>query len=260
MRKSTRWDNITGPEIGQLAKDGAIVIIPTGSTEQHGPHLCTGSDALIITELAERIAEKVAETGRKCLVAPTVSVANSIHHTSFTGTITLQPSTYIQVLTEICSCIAANGFKKIFILNGHGGNTNINNVALITINEKLGFPVFHAGFWAGCEEELASVVETQSAGTIHACEGETSLLMAYNEDLILPIYKETKGNIERPGLSRAQKLISTFRRMEYTTENGVEGNTYAASKEKGEKMIDISVNSIAEILCDNKLWEDCEQQ
>lgn len=258
MRNNVRWDNITGPEIGNLAKDNAIVIIPTGSTEQHGPHLCTGSDALIITEIAERVAEKVNQAEKKCIVAPTLSVANSIHHMSFPGTITLQPTTYIQVMSEICESIAHHGFRKIIILNGHGGNTNINNVALITINEKLGFPVFHVGFWAGSEEAMAEVVETQDAGTIHACEGETSLLMAYNEDLILPIYQEIKGNIERPGLSEAQKLVSTFRRMEFTTDNGVMGNTYAASVEKGHKLLDISVEGLTKIICDDKLWEETE--
>lgn len=258
MRKTVRWDNLTRTEIEEQIKDDVIVIIPTGSTEQHGPHLAVGSDAIIITEIAERVAAEVVKRGKKCLVGPTLSIGNSIHHMSFVGTITLQPSTYIQVLTEYCRCLKTHGVRRIIIINGHGGNTNPNNLALITINEELGFPVFHVGFWAGGEKEMADVVETQDAGTIHACEGETSLLMAYDESLILPCYKELKGNIERPGLKPEVKLVSTFHRMEWTTENGIEGNTYAATKEKGEKLLEISVRHLTDILCCDQLWEDCK--
>lgn len=258
MRNTIRWDNLTRVEIAQLVEDEAIVIIPTGSTEQHGPALAVGSDTIIITEIAEQVAEEVSKSGRKCVVAPTVAYANSIHHMSFPGTITLQPSTYIQVITEVCRCIKTHGFKKIILLNGHGGNTIPNDMSLITINEEFGFPVFHVGFWAGGEKEMSDVVETQDAGTIHACEGETSLLMACDEDLVRPCYKELKGPIEKSGLKEEVKLVSTFHRMEWVTENGIKGNTYAASLEKGHKLMNISVKHLTEILSCDQLWEDCK--
>ena len=61
MRKTVRWDNLTRTEIEEQIKDDVIVIIPTGSTEQHGPHLAVGSDAIIITEIAERVAGEVVK-------------------------------------------------------------------------------------------------------------------------------------------------------------------------------------------------------
>lgn len=80
MRNTLRWDNLNREELKKLAEEQAIVIIPTGSTEQHGPALAVGSDAIIITKIAEGVAEEVNRRGKKCIVAPTIAYANSLHH------------------------------------------------------------------------------------------------------------------------------------------------------------------------------------
>ncbi|MEG1516361.1 MAG: creatininase family protein, partial [Clostridia bacterium] len=139
-------------------------------------------------------------------------------------------------------------------------NTDPNNVALISINEELGFPVFHVGFWAGGEEDLASVTETQPNGTYHACEGETSLMMACNEDLVAPCYKQLSGPLVRKGEPELAQIPSTFRRMEWSTPNGIRGNSYAATKEKGEHMIAFSVGHLSDILCCDELWAGCAKK
>ena len=143
MKNIYRWDNLTRPEIERLRDEGAIVIIPTGSIEQHGPHLPVGADYLISTGYAERVAKILHDRyGKSAVVAPSVAVANSLHHMSFPGTISLQPATYMQWLLEYCQCIAQHGFTKIVMINGHGGNVVPTETAIITINEKLGFPVY----------------------------------------------------------------------------------------------------------------------
>ena len=80
MRNTLRWDNLNREELKKLAEEQAIVVIPTGSTEQHGPALAVGSDAIIITKIAEGVAEEVNRRGKKCIVAPTIAYANSHHH------------------------------------------------------------------------------------------------------------------------------------------------------------------------------------
>lgn len=257
MRNTLRWDNLNREELKKLAEEQSIVVIPTGSTEQHGPALAVGSDAIIITKIAEGVAAEVNRRGKKCIVAPTIAYANSIHHMSFCGTITLQPSTYMQMLKEICMCIAKHGFRKIILINGHGGNTDPNNVALIDINETLGFSVFHVGFWAGGEADLASVTETQPNGTYHACEGETSLLLACDETLVDPSYKHLSGPLLKEGYPELARQASTFHRMEFKTPNGIIGNTYAATREKGERMIAYSIDHLSDILCCDALWAEC---
>ena len=95
MKNPYRWDNLTSPQIKKLSEEGAIVLVPVGSTEQHGPHLPVGTDALMATSMSEKLAAALDEKGVPCVVAPTIAVANSTHHMSFAGSLTLRPETYL---------------------------------------------------------------------------------------------------------------------------------------------------------------------
>lgn len=93
------------------------IILPIGSTEQHGPTGLIGTDAIC----AEAIARGVGEaTG--AIVGPTINVGMALHHTAFPGTISLKPSTMIQLVKDYVACLAKAGFTKFFFINGHGGN------------------------------------------------------------------------------------------------------------------------------------------
>lgn len=93
------------------------IILPIGSTEQHGPTGLIGTDAIC----AEAIARGVGEvTG--ALVSPTINVGMALHHTRFPGTISLQPTTLIQVIRDYLTSLSRSGFTKFFFINGHGGN------------------------------------------------------------------------------------------------------------------------------------------
>ena len=142
MKKTYRWDNLTSRELGALAENNAIVLIPTGSTEQHGPHLPVGTDAILATWFAERTAQGLVEKGIPALVAPTFAVANSMHHMNFPGSLSLRPRTYMEALQEQCRAIASHGFKRMAIINGHGGNIAPTKAALVDINLELGFPFY----------------------------------------------------------------------------------------------------------------------
>lgn len=253
MKNPLRWDNLSWTQLQAAAKKEPIVIMPVGSIEQHGPHLPVGCDYILAQAMAEKIAAQLDSRGVPVLVAPTVMAANSIHHMSFAGTITLQPQTFIQMLTEYCRCITAHGFKKIVFVNGHGGNTQPIGVAQITINEELGIRAYYMGYWSGGGDIQRQTLESQS-GMIHACEGETSLMLAIDESLVDPIYKETKGDSEYPTAAERAHKMSTFHRMEDMTANGVMGNSYLATKEKGERMIAAMVSGAADLLCAKDLW------
>ena len=252
MKKTYRWDNLTRPEIEKLVSQDAVVIIPLGSTEQHGPHLMVGADALIATGISELVAQKLVAEDTPAVVAPTVSIGNSIHHMSFPGSLTLQPATYMQWLLEYCECIKTAGFKKIVMINGHGGNNLPTQTAIITINEKLGFPVYMMTYECGSEKEVDEILETQRAG-IHACEMETSVALHLYPDLVDPSYKEVKsGNYSKENSFGGGGKPYTFWRMEHYTENGAIGNTYAASPEKGKRLVDVMVKNLTQII--KELW------
>ena len=254
MKNPVRWDNLTSPEIKRLAEKEAIVLIPVGSTEQHGPHLPVGCDSLMATWMAEQVATELCNRGCPCVVTPTIAVANSRHHMNFAGSMSLSAENYMHVLADYCRCVAAHGFRKILVFNGHGGNNAPTQAALVGINEELGFPVYFAHYTNGDLSVQGEVLESQKK-MVHACESETSLLMALDEDLIDPIYKETKGPLEYVLDAENKGILSTFHKMEQHTPNGVKGNSYLATPEKGKKMVERFVKGMADTLSNPEVWK-----
>ncbi|MGY5858023.1 MAG: creatininase family protein, partial [Candidatus Thorarchaeota archaeon] len=112
---------MTWPEVEEILKETDIVLVPVGSTEQHGPALPVDTDAYITTELTLLLAEKIWSK-QKVVVAPTMSFGYSPHHMDFKGTISLNESTLANVYVDICKSLDHHGFKKIILVNGHGGN------------------------------------------------------------------------------------------------------------------------------------------
>lgn len=107
----------TWPEVEAYLQQSGGIILPIGSTEQHGPTGLIGTDAIC----AEAIARGVGEA-TQAMVGPTINVGMALHHTAFPGTISLRPSTLIQLVRDYVTCLSKAGFTKFYFINGHGGN------------------------------------------------------------------------------------------------------------------------------------------
>ncbi len=110
-------EEMSWPEAERAFAEGRVVLVPVGSTEQHGPHLPLGTDFFTARALALRLAER---TG--ALVTPTLPFGYAEYHTDFPGTLTLSNETYIRVLTELVNTLVQYGATHILFINGHGGN------------------------------------------------------------------------------------------------------------------------------------------
>jgi len=122
------------PEIEKYLEKSKAVLIPIGSTEQHGPNGLLGTDALCPEIIAKRAGD---ESG--ILVGPTFNVGQAQHHMAFSGTITLRPSTMIAAMMDWAQSLVRHGFERIYWLNGHGGNINTINAAFSEMYHGISF-------------------------------------------------------------------------------------------------------------------------
>jgi creatinine amidohydrolase len=119
----------TWPEVGAYLENSKAIIIPIGSTEQHGPNGLIGTDAITAEHIATAVGEAVG-----ALVAPTINVGMAQHHMAFTGSMTLKPSTLIAVIRDNVESLARHGFDRFYFINGHGGNVSTANAAFQEIH------------------------------------------------------------------------------------------------------------------------------
>ncbi len=128
----------TWPEVEAYLQNSKGIILPIGSTEQHGPTGLMGTDAITAEAIATAVGEK-----NQAIVAPTISVGMALHHTGFPGTISLRPSTMILVIRDYIVSLAKVGFTRFFFINGHGGNVATLRAAFAETYqylEDLGLP------------------------------------------------------------------------------------------------------------------------
>lgn len=142
------WSECTRERLGEIVGE-ALVILSIGATEQHGPHLPTGTDALIAESLAASAArEAVKDSARELVLAPTIPVGASDHHFPFGGTLSLQAETTTAVLVDLLRSIHECGGSRALIVNGHGGNTGPCNTAAQIASTRYGMHVGYLNYWA----------------------------------------------------------------------------------------------------------------
>ncbi|MEI6502228.1 MAG: creatininase family protein, partial [Armatimonadota bacterium] len=128
---SILWGEHTWEEVGEAAREGALVVAPFGSVEQHGPALPVDTDVRIAERIATDGAQAACERfGVQSLVLPTMPYGLALHHMRFPGTISLQPETYVAVIADVLRCVVRHGFRKIAVITGHGGNTPALDLAM----------------------------------------------------------------------------------------------------------------------------------
>jgi len=202
-----RWTDLTRTRLTDLLPD-AVVAMALGATEQHGPHLATGTDALLATTVLERAADRYrmlpddrGAVDRPLILAPTVPFGASDHHLAFGGTLSLRAETLLAVLVDICSSLSAVGAKRLVIVNGHGGNSGICYAAAGAAAARMGLIVAHVDYWALLGTDTSPLEAAVVPG--HAGVFETSLVSAVRPDLVTepPARADPPSTVEVDGLT-----------------------------------------------------------
>jgi creatinine amidohydrolase len=247
------WAHLKAHELRSLATNDAVVIVPVASMEQHGPHLPVHVDTLLCTTVAQRAARRVAER-QPIVVTPSVWFGLSEHHLSFGGTLTLDFFVFHGVIRCICRSLVRQGFRRILLLNGHGGNRSGLNVVVDELTQELRVPIVTVTYWMIAKQAFAEILERQNT-VRHACEAETSMVLALCPELVdLACLKNAKGP-SSPELSEfVGDDVYRWRSFASRTTSGVIGEAEMATAEKGERLLKAAEEALARILTTAELW------
>jgi creatinine amidohydrolase len=236
---------MTMDEVGEAAAAGAVAVLPVGATEQHGPHLVTGTDTL----LAEHVADAAAElTGD--VVLPALPYGCSLGHTDrWPGTVSLHPTTMIAALVEIGRWAHASGFRKLVVVNGHATNGPPCQSAILQLRHEL--PDLRPRFVSifDLTPEIAARY-TEDAPDFHANEAETSMLLHLAESGV-----RSERIVDEPDRTVGRVLSYA---MPAVTRSGVVGKPSGASAERGAELVAQLVDALAELLTQARAERDPE--
>lgn len=235
-----RFERMTWPEIAEIDWTNATVLLPVGAIEQHGPHLPVDTDTRIVTAFAQAVEAALPE---RVVLTPTVWLGHSPHHLSFGGTLSLYHPAYIEMIVGVCRSYIGMGARRIWIMNGHGGNRMPLSVVLQQLkNEFPETKVAAAEYWNVARDEIAAVRESGFGGLGHACELETSLYWhlcadGVRKDRIRDDGVQAEGESFRTDMLAGASVARVFD-FDELTESGVFGQPSLASAEKGRRFFD----------------------
>jgi len=237
-----------------LDQDKSLVLLPIASIEQHGAHLPVGTDTIILEGLLKRFAAEKTFEGHHVLVAPLIPVGKSNEHMGFSGTLTFSAKTLYDVLHELCSSMAAHGFKRIVLTNAHGGNTDLLNLISRDLRIDLGLEVYVFDWWFTpfWQDILKTEKSSESIyGVFHACELETSLMLHLAPETVDVSKIRDEVPDERFAGNQYVSLYGPVT-MGWKTEDvapgGVIGAPSHATAEKGAEFMGYAVDKLADIV------------
>ena len=240
---------MTNPEVEAFLKSHHTVIVPTGATEQHGPHAPLITDVLIPEEIARRLAPTIG-----AVVAPPINYALSYPHVGFTGLVHIRIPTFMALIEDLCASFAASGFKRIIFLNGHYDNTYAIAYACANAAERMPKDVkaFPVNYWDGLTAEEVAEFSTLKNG-LHANRAETSAILAINPSLV----DMEKANAEFPpfpdytvntGPVHTAFFFTAPGSVYWATKSGTWGDARNSTAETGERYIEAGVRSTRLVL------------
>ena len=248
--------DLTRSEIAELAAD-ALAVIPTASIEQHGPHLAVVTDTLLVTAVSQRSAEKA-----KCpvVVTPTVCYGNSHHHRPHPGVLSLQSDSYLASLRDLIEGLSLSGYRRILLLNGHGGNTAANEVSVRDAVNRYDLPgeAHAAAYWDVARSELVGIGLANERIPGHAGHFETAMVMAVRPELVRHEVLDSLPAVDREqiGLPAGRPGTVSERNKVWGSSSGYSDDPASATPEKGKLYMQIIIEEVSrlyESLCRNTI-------
>lgn len=236
-----------------------VIVLPLGSMEQHGRHLPLLTDTLICQEIVNRAELALGESA---LFLPMLWVGMSEHHRGFPGTVSVTPTTYVSLLSDILESLIGSGFKRILLLNAHGGNATPGQMAMYEVQmrhrDTLDLWLVFATWFSMAAPQIAALSELDQKKVTHACELETSIILRLRPELVnLDAARGTEAAFDSafysPDASRPSR-VSSPRPFEHITVHGGYGHPELATPVKGEALLKVAVEQVVACVQEIAMW------
>ncbi len=245
-QKSLFFADHTREELRELAPS-ALVVLPVGATEQHGPHLMVGTDFYTVEHLVKESAAAIAAEF-PVLVAPTLPFGSSDHHLPFGGTFSLSTDTYYRVICDLLRSLAISGFRQVFLLNGHGGNHELVQLAARDVALEKDLKIGAASYWTLAWEGLIALDAHKSAGLPgHAGRFETSVMMALRGQYV-PAERPSRQDLPDSNPQSPYGAYRLERHGFWQSIKGYSDSPAAASAKLGEQYLPVLIEGVANTL------------
>jgi creatinine amidohydrolase/Fe(II)-dependent formamide hydrolase-like protein len=241
---------LTSPEIAALPKENAAVVLSVASVEQHGPHLPVITDSLVGQTILGKALERL-DPAAQVWVVPPLCYGKSNEHRPFAGTLTLSAQTLAAVVRDVALSIARAGFRRMVLLNSHGGNPPVLDYIARDLHEETGMQFFSIMISRlGLPETPSSADE--AAWGMHAGDGETSWVLALAPELVHMDRTSELGDYPRMPDGIRHLAVRGPVGFSWLTADlsamGVLGNPRTATAEKGHAYVVATVEKLAGVL------------
>lgn len=249
-RALTQLSQISTEEAATIAPR-SILVLPVGATEQHGPHLPLGVDAMMAECVATVGAERAEATGTtKVLVAPVIAFGSSHHHLPYSGTLSVRSRTLLRVLADVIDSAVQGGFTRIVVLNGHGGNEDVTHQAVRDAALDHRLTAAATSYWTPAWGSLCAAAQEYGIGPLpgHAGSFETSLLLHLAPGLVTHA-----DQVEQPHQGSSAHPLSLPVVEQHGWVQALGGRTDGpepASAAAGERFFELIVSGFADLLTD----------
>jgi creatinine amidohydrolase len=233
---------LTWPDVESLNRD-IVVVYPIAALEQHSRHLPFFTDSILCDGVVSRLE---AALPGDILLLPVQWLGASAHHLGMAGSLSAEPQTYVNLLCEPLRCLLRHGFRRVLIMNGHGGNIDGFHLALRQLT--LEFPaalLAGASYWDLAEKEIAGLLEGNRKNVGHACEFETSIMMHLRPELV-----RTKEIADDAVTKDFDKLKGVYLPLDFKrhTNHGGSGQATLATAAKGVELLKVVVSKAVEVV------------
>jgi creatinine amidohydrolase len=237
-----RFHEMTFPELRRVPRDKTVVLAPIAACEQHSHHLATFTDTVLVTGVAEGVEKRLPE---RALLLPTLWFGASSHHLRFGATLSAEVDTHVTMICDLLVPLLDDGYQRALVLNGHGGNIDTMHMALRRLQPRYRDRIIGAAsYWDLAQKELADLGEGPRKVMGHACEFETSMMLALRPDLV----RRPEIRDDPPRDDPVLRGLYLAEDMHQRTDHGAVGYPELASAEKGQRFLEAAVARTAEVV------------